>query len=315
MSDLLRLITLQDANTRVVLLGTALLGGAAGLIGCFTVLRRRSLVGDALAHAALPGVAVAYLVIGQRSFVGLLLGALCFGLLAVACLAAIRRATRIKEDAAIGIVLATFFGLGIVLSRIVQNQPGGNRAGLDGFIFGKAASMTRQDVAPIAVVAGAIVLFVVLFFKELRLLCFDRDFAASEGWPVLGIDLALLVAVCLCTVAGLPAVGVVLMVALLVIPAAAARFWSDRLIVVVLVSGAIGLAAAVVGTSLSAVLPSPPGAMTRGWPTGPLIALSAAGGFVVSLLLAPRRGLLAEAIRRRRNRRAALEVRGGSDVT
>lgn len=296
MSEFLRLITLQDANTRVVLLGTAVLGLASGVVGAFAVLRRRSLVGDALAHAALPGVCVAFLVTGERNFAALLLGALVFGVLGVACIGLIRAHTRIKEDGAIGLVLATFFGAGIVLSGLIQKMPAGNRAGLDGFIFGKAAAMVRQDVLVIGGVAAVCLAAVGAFYKELKLLCFDRAFAQSLGWPALLLDLALMGLVCLVIVAGLPAVGVVLAAALLIIPGVSARFWTERLSLMLVISGAIGMTAGVMGTGLSATVTL---GESGGLPAGPAIVLSAGAIFVVSMLVAPRRGVVAEVLRRR----------------
>lgn len=294
--DLLRLLTLRDANTRVVLLGAGLLGLAAGVIGTFALLRRRALVGDAVAHASLPGVCIAFLIIGDRSFPALLAGALVIGALGAGLISIVRHATRIKEDAAIGIVIGGFFGLGVVLSRVIQDQPGGNKAGLDSFIFGKAASMVRADALTITIVAVVILLCVAILYKELKLLCFDHDFAASQGWPAARLDLLIVALLCICTVAGLPAVGIVLIVALLVIPPAAARFWTDRLGVMVAIAGGIGLIAGVLGTALSATIPAPAHALTRGWPTGPMIVLVATTGFIVSLVGAPRRGLAAAMI-------------------
>jgi len=302
-NDLFRLLRLEDPNTRVVLIGSGLLGLASGIIGSFAVLRRRSLVGDAVSHAALPGICVGYLVVGDRNFAALLLGALVFGLLGVVCIGAIRAWTRTREDAAIGIVLSTFFGGGLVLSRLIQGTPGGNKAGLDGFIFGKAAAMVRADVALIIAAAAAIIVVVALLFKELSLLCFDRDYAASIGRPVVWMDVAMMGLVCVCVIVGLPAVGAVLSAALLIIPAAAARFWTDRLWRMVAVAGAMGFASAVLGSALSAVVPAPPGALSRGWPTGPVIVLAAGALFLFSMLFAPARGVIAEAVRRRRMRR------------
>lgn len=289
MDDLIRLITLQDANTRVVLLGAALLGLASGVIGSFAVLRRRALVGDALAHAALPGVCVAYFVVGDRNFAAFLLGALVFGLLGVGAIALIREFTRIKEDAALGIVLSAFFGLGIMLSDVIQRRPSGNRAGLDTFIMGKAAGMVRQDVAIIGVVAVVVVGAAVALFKEFKLLCFDREFAGALGRPVLALDLTLMALIALCTVAGLPAVGAVLMAALLIIPAAAARFWTERLWVMVALSGVFGMASGVLGVSVSA--------LRERLAAGPLVVLAATGMFCLSLAAAPNRGLVARGIR------------------
>lgn len=298
MDQLIRLLTLQDANTRTVLLGTTLLGVASGVVGVFAVLRKRSLVADAVAHASLPGVCVAYLVVGDRSFAAFMLGAIAMGLLAGGFIAFVRAATRTKEDAAIGLAVGGFFGLGIALSRIIQSTPGGTKAGLDGFIFGKAASMVSTDAMLIGVVAAVVLLGCGLMFKEFRMVCFDREFASGQGWPTLRIDLLLMSLVCVCTVAGLPAVGVVLMVSLIVIPAAAARFWTERLTPMVLIAGAIGGMCGLLGTALSATLPAPEGGLSRGWPTGPVITLVGTVIFVFSLLLAPERGVVAAALRR-----------------
>ncbi|MBM4111921.1 MAG: iron ABC transporter [Phycisphaerae bacterium] len=296
--ELLRLLTLQDANTRTVLLGATALGIASAVVGSFAVLRRRALVGDAVSHAALPGLCLAYLVIGDRNFAAFLAGALVMGVGAAAFIALVKAWTRVKEDAAIALVIGGFFGLGIVLSRSIQNEPSGNRAGLDGFIFGKAASMVASDAALIGAIGAGVIACVALLFKEFRVLCFDRDFASSQGWPSLLLDLLLMTLVCVCTVAGLPAVGVVLMVSLLVIPPAAARFWTNRLGTMVCLAGAFGGAAGALGTGLSATLPAPASALTRGWPTGPLITLVAAAIFVISLLAAPKRGVAADLVRR-----------------
>lgn len=290
LDQLVRLLTLQDANTRLVLLGAALLGLAAGTVGSFAVLRRRALVGDALAHAALPGVCAAYFVVGDRSFPLFLLGALVFGLLGVGAISLIRAYTRIKEDAALGLVLSAFFGLGITLSDVIQRRSTGNRAGLETFIMGKAAGMVRQDVLMIGVCAAAAVGCTFVLFKEFKLLCFDRGFAASLGRPVAWLDLGLMGLIALCTVIGLPAVGAVLMAALLIIPAAAARFWTERLWVMVAVSAGIGMASGLIGVGASA--------LGERLAAGPLVVLAAGSMFGVSALAAPRRGIIASAARR-----------------
>lgn len=296
--DVIRLLSLQDANTRVVLIGTGLLGLAAGVIGAFAVLRRRALVGDAVAHAALPGIGLAFFIVGERNFGAFLLGAFVMGVACAALISLVRTYTRVKEDAAIAVAIGGFFGLGIVLSRLAQNSPEGNKAGLDGFIYGKAASMIASDANLIAWVAGGTLVGVALLYKELKLLSFDRDFAQAQGWPTLALDLLVMGLICVVTVAGLPAVGIVLIVALLVIPPAAARFWTDRLGPMLFLAGAIGLASGVLGTAISATAPTPSGMMSRGWPTGPAIVLCAGIAFVVSLLAAPRRGVVAAALRR-----------------
>jgi manganese/zinc/iron transport system permease protein len=292
MDELLRLITLQDYNTRVVLLGAAALGAAAGAVGAFAVLRRRALAGDALAHASLPGVCVAFLALGERSLPVLLVGALVFASLGAATLALLRRFTRLKEDAALGVVLAGYFGLGVALLRHIQNSPNGQQAGLETFVFGHAATMVRKDAMLIAIVALAAMGVVALLYKELKLLCFDREFSASLGRPVLVLDLILLALIAIVTVVGLPAAGVVLMAALLIIPAAAARFWTQRLGIMLLLSGVLGVIAGVAGVAASALVPD--------LSTGPSITLAAAALFVLSMFFAPQRGMLVAGLRRRR---------------
>lgn len=308
-SDLIRLLTLQDANTRIVLIGAALLGVACGVVGAFAMLRRRALVGDAVAHAALPGVCVAFLIVGDRDFGLFMLGALVAGIVAAAFIALVRICTPIKEDAVTALAIGSFFGLGLVLSRWIQDLPAGNRAGIDGFILGKAAAMVRADAVWIACAASVVLSVVLVLYKEFKVLCFDRELGAFMGFRTLPLDLALMALICICVVVGLPAVGVVLIVALLVIPPAAARLWTDRLGVLLTLAGGIGLVSGVVGVALSATLPSPMGALTRGWPTGPLIVLVAAGIFLVSLVASPRRGLLGRALSGRPGSRGSVRDR------
>jgi manganese/zinc/iron transport system permease protein len=283
-------------NTLIVLLGTGLLGATSGLVGTFAVLRRRALTGDALAHAALPGLCVAFLVVGERSLPALLLGAFISGVLGVSVLAALARWTRIKEDAALGIVLSVFFGAGMVLSRIIQNQAtGGSKAGLDSYILGKTAGMLAQDVYLVGGVGLGCLLLIALLYKELRLVAFDPAFARGGGWPVLLLDLLLMALMAVIVVVGLPAVGVVLMAALLILPPVTARLWTERLSPMLLLSAALGLAVGVIGTLLSAHFSK--------MPAGPIIVLVGTTFFLTSLLVAPRRGILARAIARGRFRR------------
>lgn len=283
-------------NTVIVLLGTGLLGASAGLVGSFAVLRRRALTGDALAHAALPGLCLAFLILQRRSLPGLLAGALATGVLGVATITALRRYTRVKEDAAIGIVLSVFFGAGIVLSRIVQNRSAvGSKAGLDSYILGKTAGIIAQDVLVIGSVATASLLVILLLYKEFKLVTFDPAFAGVQGWPVGWLDLAIMGLIAVTVVFGLPAVGVVLMAALLILPGAAARFWTDRLGRMLALSAAFGLTIGLVGTMLSA--------RYAGLPAGPIIVLVGTAVLIVSVLFAPRRGLLARAVGEARFRR------------
>lgn len=273
-------------NTMLVLLGTSLLGAASGLIGSLAVLRRQSLAGDAFAHAALPGLCVAFMVVGERNLAALLLGAFLSGILGLVVVSMLRRYTRIKQDAALGIVLSTFFGMGVVLSRIIQNQTiKGSKAGLDSYILGKTAGIIASDVYLIGSAALLCVIVIVFLFKELELLTFDADFARSQGWPVGTLDLILIILLGLVVVIGLPAVGVVMMAALLILPGVTARFWTDRLAVMLPVSVGFGVTTGSVGTWLSANYVN--------LPAGPIIVLVGASLFLFSSVFAPRRGLIA----------------------
>lgn len=275
----------------VVLCGAVLLGVIGGVVGSFALLRKQSLMGDALAHAALPGVCLAFLLTGSKSPLPLLVGALAAGLVGALLMLAVVRFSRVKEDAAIGIVLSVFFGVGIVLLTHIQKLPGGNQSGLDKFLFGQAAGLVREDLVVMAAVGAAVLLSVALFFKEFQVLTFDRDFAASLGLPVRALEVALTCLLVVVVVTGLQMVGVVLMVATLITPPAAARQWTDRLGRMVALAALLGGASGALGALLSAAVP--------GLPTGPTIVLVSSLVLVVSLLFAPRRGLLRTWLRER----------------
>ncbi|MBO9363116.1 MAG: metal ABC transporter permease [Thermoflexus sp.] len=278
----------RDPTFWTVALGSSLLGGVAGALGVFAVLRRESLIGDVMSHAALPGIVLAFLITGSRELPPLLLGAALSAGIGALLAVQIPRRSRIKPDAALGLVLSVFFGIGIVGLTVAQQRPTAAQAGLDRFLFGQAATMLRRDVAAIALAALLVLAFLLLLWKEWKLLAFDPVFARACGLPVGALE-ALLAALMVLTVAiGLPAVGVVLMSALLVAPAAAARQWTDRLERMVVLAGGFGALSGGLGTLMSAGV----GRL----PTGPLIVLMACGMALLSLLIAPRRGIL----RRRR---------------
>jgi manganese/zinc/iron transport system permease protein len=290
-----RALTLRDYNTRVVVLGTTMLGIAAGVIGTFAYLRRRALMGDALSHATLPGIALVFILTGTKQFGALIFGAAVTGVLGVLAVIAIRRFSRLKEDAAIGIVLSVFFGIGMVLLTVIQKMSTGQEAGLQTFIYGKAAAMIRQDAQLIGWAALAVVVACVLLFKEFRAVCFDPGYARALGFPVVVLDMLMMSLVVLTTVIGLQAVGLILIVAMLIIPAAAARFWTDGLKRMVILAGLFGAVGAWLGATISALLPR--------MPTGAVIVVTSGALFLVSLFIAPRRGLLANLIRQRGLRR------------
>ncbi len=293
-----------------VMAGSALLGAAAALVGSFALLRRRALLGDMLSHAALPGIGVAFLIAGSRDLIHLSVGALGAGLLAVAAVAAIGRWTRTSADAAIGIVLSAFFGAGVVLLSVIQSDRAGNQAGLNSYLFGEIASLQSRDLWIISGVAVLLLGLVALFYKELKVLSFDYEFATAEGWPTFWLDLGVMSAIALVTVIGLPVCGVVLMAAMLITPAAAARFWASRLgpmltVAVVLgaMSGAGGCLLAAPKLTAALGLQWLPLVSSRGTPPGPTIVLTGAALLVLSMLVAPERGLLGRWWRELRLRR------------
>jgi manganese/zinc/iron transport system permease protein len=286
----LRVLSLRDYNTRVVLLGSCLLGVSAGIVGTFMLLRKRALIGDVVGHASLPGIAIAFLVMemiepGSGKWVpGLMCGAFVSGLLGALCALAIRKSTRIKDDAALAIVLSIFFGAGVALFTIVQKIPAGNVAGLHQFVFGKTSSMRADDVKLFAWMAAGIVVVTVLFFKELTALCFDQEFARAAGLKVGWLDALLMLLIVSVSVIGLQSVGLLLVVALPLIPAAAARFWTNDIVSMTWISAGLGGLSAALGVAVSALFPR--------LATGPIIVLVGASLFAVSLLFGRKRGIV-----------------------
>lgn len=278
-------------NTLVVAAGVAAVGIAAGVVGSLAVLRKRALAGDAAAHAALAGVALAFLATGRRDLPVLLLGGFLSALGALGSLVLVRRFTRTRDDAATAIVLSVSFGCGIALVSGLTARGVRDAAGLEHFLLGHTAALTTADAAVLATVSAVAVLIAAVGLKEATLVAFDPGFAAASGWPVAAIDYCLVGVVAAMVVVGLPAAGAVLVTALVVIPPVAARQWTDRVPVMLLLAGLFGLTAAVFGVAVSAAVPR--------LATGPLVVLAAAAILAGSLLVAPGRGLLPRAWRRR----------------
>jgi manganese/zinc/iron transport system permease protein len=282
-----------DATLRNVLLGSLILGITSGVIGVFAVLRRQSLIGDALSHAALPGICIMFIITGTRSSELLLIGGAISGLLGTATLIAINRWSIVREESALGIVLSVFFGFGILLLTRIQHSGDAAQSGLDRFIFGQAATILPRDVVTMSIVALVVVGSIVLMFKEFKLITFDPLFAASIGINPVVIGTLLAGLLVLTIMIGLQTVGVILMVSLLIAPAVAARQWTHSLSGMVVLSGAFGMAAGVSGSIVSSLVDR--------LPTGPMIVITASLIVIVSILFAPNRGLLAT-FRLRRSR-------------
>ena len=301
MGSLLDALTLQAGyNAALVAVGAALLGAAAGAAGTFLFLRKRALVSDAVAHATLPGVGLAFVAMvalggDGRSLPGLLAGSALSAWIGLLLVEAVARRTRLSEDAAIGAVLSVFFGAGVVILTVIQGMDSGRRAGLEDFLLGATAGMLWSDAVVIAVGGALAVLATWALRRPMTMVAFDADFAGAAGWDVRRIDLAMMALVLAVTVIGLKLVGLILIVALLIVPPVTARFWTDRSDRVIWVAGGIGGAAGYLGAALSASAPA--------LPTGPLVVLVAAALFAGSLFLAPARGVAAALLRHRRFQR------------
>jgi manganese/zinc/iron transport system permease protein len=294
-------------NTAVVTAGAALLGAGAGAVGVFVLLRGRALVSDAISHATLPGVVLAFivgvLVTGEgRHLPVLMLGAGLSALAGVLAVAWIAARTRLPEDAAIGTVLSTFFALGVVLLTVVQSMPAGGQAGLEGFLLGATAGMLRSEALFIAGAAASVFAAVLALQKELGLVAFDPDYAAARGYDVHRLDLVTLGLLLAIVVIGLSTVGLILIIALAIIPPVAARLWTERLVPMVLIAALIGGAGSHLGAAISSTAPR--------LPTGAIIVLTLFALFCVSLALSPVRGLVAWSLRHWRFRRIVHERQG-----
>jgi manganese/zinc/iron transport system permease protein len=294
-------LTLQlGYNATLVAIGATLLGVSAGITGTFLFLRKRALVSDAVSHATLPGVCLAFMLMASfggdgRNLLGLLIGSAISSAIGLWCLNWLTRNTRLAEDAAIGAVLSVFFGFGIVLLTVIQTLGIGRQAGLEGFLLGSTAGMLWSDAMVIAAGGGLTLILILLLRRPMTLVAFDPEYAAARGVPVHLTDMAIMGLVMAVTVVGLKIVGLILIVALLIIPAVTARFWTERSEHVVLLAGLAGGVAAYLGAAISASAPN--------LPTGPIIVLVSFALFLVSLLLAPGRGVLAAVLRHRRFQR------------
>lgn len=284
---------LSDFTIRNVVLGAALLGITSGVLGSFAVLRQQSLLGDTLSHAALPGVCLGFLIAGSRQLLPIMLGALISGALAAATMLLLTKRSRLKTDAALGIVLSIFFALGIVLLTYINHQNNAGQAGLNSFLFGQAAAILPSDIIIMAIVTGISLLLVFAFWKEFKLLSFDSGFVTSLGFPVGALELVMTIMIALAIVIGLQMVGVILMASMVIAPAVAARQWVKNLEMMVFLAAIFGSLSGMIGVLISA--------MGKGLATGPIIVVCVSALVGLSLLVAPRRGILWVALQRRRN--------------
>ncbi|WP_281990037.1 metal ABC transporter permease [Aquimarina aggregata] len=294
--DLIQYIDLvfTDYTLRTITLGTAVLGAICGMLGSFAVLRKQSLLGDAISHAALPGIAIAFLIIETKNSSVFLLGALISGLIGTFWIRGITRKTHLKSDTALGLILSLFFGFGMLLLTYIQKMPNANQAGLESYLFGQAATLLESDVWLMAIVTGISLIILLLFWKELKILLFDADYTKTLGFNTKFLDILITTFIVIAIVLGLQTVGVVLMSAMLLAPAAAARQWTNNLAVMVTLAAIFGAFSGVLGTAISA--------SNNNLSTGPVIVLVAGVFVLFSFIFSPGRGLLFREIRFRKNR-------------
>jgi manganese/zinc/iron transport system permease protein len=285
----------SDYTLRTISLGTALLGAICGMLGSFAVLRKQSLLGDAISHAALPGIALAFLITGAKDSNVLLLGALVSGLIGTFWIRSMVTKTHLKSDTALGLVLSLFFGFGMLLLTFIQKQPNANQAGLDKYLFGQAATLIEKDVQILLLVTTASLFILLLFWKEFKILLFDVEYANTLGFNTKFLDILITFLIVLAIVLGLQTVGVVLMSAMLLAPAAAARQWTNKLSVMVGLAAIFGAFSGVMGTAISA--------SQNNLSTGPVIVLIAGCFVFISFVFSHKRGLLLREYKFRQNRR------------
>ena len=271
-------LLVSDYTFRTIALGCMLLGSVSGMLGCFAVLRKQSLLGDAVSHASLPGVCLAFLIIRLKNTEILLLGALAIGIICIGLIQTIQNYTKIKFDSALAFILSVFFGLGLVLLSYLNKLPGANKSGLNKFIFGQASTFVERDVRLMLLIV------IILFWKEFKIVTFDSEFAKTLGFPSRKIEILISVLIVITVIIGIQAAGVILISAMIISPAVAARQWTNRLSVMVILSGIFGGIAGLTGTLISIT--------ESNLPTGPVIVLVISLIVVFSILFSPKRGIL-----------------------
>jgi manganese/zinc/iron transport system permease protein len=295
----------NDYTVRTISLGTAITGVICGILGSFAVLRKQSLLGDAISHASLPGIVIAYLITGSKEPLVLFTGALVSGLTGTLWIMLIVSKTHLKSDTALGIILSVFFGIGMLLLSHMQKMPDANQAGLDKFLFGQAATLMLRDVYVLSAAGGLALSIVLIFYKEFKILAFDPQYARTIGFNTLVLDIILTSLIVLAIVVGLQIVGVVLMSAMLLAPAAAARQWTNRLSVMLILAASFGAFSGVAGTAISSSMAN--------LSTGPVIVLIASGVVIISFIFGWERGLALRFIRKIKNRNYQLSDEPGTN--
>ena len=293
MKTFLEFFTFQNPNVVYVVLGMIFINSSSALIGTFAFLRKRSLIGDAIAHSLLPGICIGFLVAGEKNPVYLLAGAFATGWISIFLVDYIVNHSRVKQDTAIGIVLSSFFAFGIVLLTFIQKSGNANQAGLDHFLFGQAAAITRDEILLFSIIFLLILLAVIFFYRSFILISFNPEYASSIGLPVRFFEFLLTSLTVLAIATGIQALGVILMSALIITPAAAARLWTHNLKLLLVIAVGFSIVSGISGAYISYT--------TSGMPTGPWVIITLSAITLFSITFAPKRGFLSKYLIRVRN--------------
>ena len=288
-------LLITDHTFRTVALGCSLLGMVSGILGCFAVLRKQSLLGDAVSHASLPGVCLAFLFTNVKNTEVLLLGALITGIVCIGLIQLIQNYTKIKFDSALALILSVFFGLGLVLLSYLNKLPGANKSGLNKFIFGQASTFIKRDVNIILITGIVLLIIIILFWKEFKIVSFDSDFAKTLGFPSNKIEILISILIVTTVIIGIQAAGVILISAMLISPAVAARQWTDKLSIMVILAAFFGGISGLLGTLISI--------SESNLPTGPVIVIIISIIVVISILFSNKRGIVFKIIRNQKRKK------------
>lgn len=298
MDNFIDFFSFSEPNIKYVVLGSILLSVSAAIVGSFIVLKKKSLVGDAVSHSVLPGICAAFLFSGTKNISLMLVGAFISGWLSLVTIDYIASKSKIKKDAAIGLVLSVFFALGIVMMTYIQQSGNAAQSGLDHFIFGKAATLIGSDLITFSIIAIILILTTLAFFKEFTIIAFDEHYAEVLGLPVRKLDLLLTSLTVLAVVTGITAVGVVLMAAMLITPAAAARYWTHNIRRMVALAAIFGAVSGLAGACISYIAPA--------MPTGPWMVVVSSLIAFFSFFFAPL-GIIPKTMKRNKNSRRMID--------
>ncbi|MFM7024020.1 MAG: iron chelate uptake ABC transporter family permease subunit [Flavobacteriales bacterium] len=293
LQNIIDFLSLKEANVRYVVLGSILLSIASSVIGCFALLRKRALIVDSVSHSILPGVCFGFMISGTKDPVFLLCGAILTGWLSIYFIDLITRYSKIKADTAIGLNLSVFFAVGILLLTIIQNSGNPNQSGLSDFLFGKAATMVESDLFTFGGMAILVIVGVTIFYRQFLLISFDMNFAKTIGLNIKFYEFLLSILTVMSVAIGIQTVGVVLMAAMLITPAATARYWTDNLRIMLVIAALIGAFSGIAGAFISYSY--------ENMPTGPWIVIVFSLIAIISMVFAPKKGIVAKWFRQMQN--------------